>query len=78
MTYAILRHDPEAPELQEQCAGPTAAGACPRVQRGEPVACAGHELLLALEGLRPFKLNVEPRATACPLTAFGISSPRRA
>jgi hypothetical protein len=76
MTYAILRFDPEAP-TPVQCDGPTASGCCPRPESDGRVACAGQDLLFALEGLRPFRLRVEPSATTCPLAAFGVCSAPR-
>jgi hypothetical protein len=59
-------------ETIARCDGPTWTGACPRVEPGTPVLCAGKLLATAgPEGVLGLTLLVDPDARVCPLAALG-------
>jgi hypothetical protein len=60
-------------EAIARCDGPTWTGACPRVETGLPVMCAGRLLATAgPEGVLGLMLLVDPDAKVCPLAALGF------
>jgi hypothetical protein len=64
----LLILDPTGQEHPDACSGPTAGGACPNAVPGQPVPCAGHELVPAHATERGRTRIVVPAgADECPI-----------
>lgn len=58
------------------CGGPHWSGRCPLADPGQPVACAGHAIMLVDdEGRKVAVLSVEADAAACPIAGLGVTGP---
>lgn len=56
----------------EVCSAVPTSGTCPRVPVGQPVRCAGLQLVVRQARFPDLVLDVEPNATACPVAALGL------
>jgi hypothetical protein len=64
--------------LASECEGPLWSRGCSGAAAGEPVACAGRQIVIRSdEGQDIAILAVEPDARSCPLAALQIAFARR-
>lgn len=71
MTPVLVCRGP-GQEVLDTCWGVAASGSCPQASPGEPVRCAGLQIVIQREQHTPFVFDVEPEATMCPAAALGV------
>lgn len=60
--------DPEGTTPSLWCSGPGADGVCPAAVEGQPVPCAGYDLVLACPDQNPlWRRTIGAHETECPL-----------
>ena len=69
----VLIRAKDAASADGLCEGPLWSARCSLTAPGQPVACAGREIVISdHQGIRLAVLEVEPDAQVCPLVALSL------